>query len=576
MSRKLLLVLMTSLSLLLFTCDRITQEEEETITTDDSTLVNVSGTILHEGTNQPISDVNVTIDQKPNKSASTDSSGNFTIKKVLITESMSLQFNINPPQGYTKHSIKRKITADAGNQSIGEITLKMQDDIEPISISGTVVDIESQVSLGNARIILKEYLNKQQVTGSNGQFTFSDIKINEQKSLHIIISKSEYESDTLEIEVTPNQDKNIGGIGLVKKAKQPEFVKFLGANPKTIRVKGTGGNEVSRLKFEVINNEGTPIDISADTVINVELENNPGGSARLSKNRIKTNQKGIATTSLISGTVAGVVKIKASIDYQGEHIETNPIPLTIHAGFPYYISVGPTREGEGGSNLPGQNNIPALEVGEKKYNFSASISDKYKNTPKEGTPIYFTTDYGKIMASNETGYTDNYGITTVTFQSSVFLPSATTGKVGYIYAHTLNANNDTISDKTPILYTGKTMMYFDESNPSFSVDYGDEEPDKIPFSIEDINGNPISPGSQVTVTAKPTDGVVANTNFPEGGLPDLLNPGPGATKFTLRVSTTQPGPQQQKYTGTATVKISVKSENGSESITVGGQITNSP
>ena len=61
---------------------------------------------------------------------------------------------------------------------------------------------------------------------------------------------------------------------------------------------------------------------------------NPGGEAFIYPQSATTDENGIVTTNVSSGTIAGVVQIIADATVDGRVIRSKPVAIAIHGGLP--------------------------------------------------------------------------------------------------------------------------------------------------------------------------------------------------------------------------------------------------
>ena len=276
-------------------------------------------------------------------------------------------------------------------------------------------------------------------------------------------------------------------------------------------------------------------------------------------------------TTLNSGTVAKTVKVKATIDSLS--ISSEAISIAIHGGPPdaAHFSVVPQYLNFAGWKTYGlQNTITAF------------IGDQYGNPVPEGTSVYFSTTGGIIEGS---GNTNSLGQVSVTLVSASPLPVSTaldpsteytTDVSGYcdftspkngdgqaiIFAQTVDRLGDPIWTDTRTIFSGDTGI-FDVSPSSFAVPNGGSQ--SFSFRVHDLNGNPLTAGTTVNVTASAGD-LVGNVNVT---LPDTQSAGWTGFSFLLMdgdAAETDPAE-------TCIVTITVTSaQNGNASVIIMGSV----
>lgn len=131
--------------------------------------------------------------------------------------------------------------------------------------------------------------------------------------------------------------------------------------------------------------------------------------------------------------------------------------------------------------------IIAIEYGEQ-YEFISLVGDKYGNPVPDGTAVYFTTTGGYIEGS---AYTVN-GLATAMLTVANPLPpdGATT-----ISASTSDDNEQPVSATTGIIFSGDPVITI---NPeTFDIDNAEDQ--QFDYTVSDENGNPMMPGTSISV-----------------------------------------------------------------------------
>ena len=325
---------------------------------------------------------------------------------------------------------------------------------------------------------------------------------------------------------------------------EPATIELIAVEDSAISVKGVGGDETSLLEWEVRDAQGFPLGSSNAVDVEFDVIASPGGGVALTPSVAHTNNVGRAYTTLASGTVAGVVKIRA----RAGGIESSAASIAIHGGPPdlTHFSIAPASVNVAGLlHLGIENEITAF------------VYDQYANPVPEGTAIYFTTNFGGILGSALTGFN---GQAHVDLYSAMPLPDCGDGGLVTVTARTIDEANTTIEAQTTVLFTGNTVIT--STSQSFAVaDSGFQD---IFFTVSDQCGNPLVQGSKVDVTSSGGILVGAVSTL----IPDTR--GTGWTQFWVRLSDDQPG-DVDPPTGHS-IEVEVTSSNGSGNFILFGTI----
>jgi len=322
-----------------------------------------------------------------------------------------------------------------------------------------------------------------------------------------------------------------------------------------IRVKETGGVEQTTLTFRVRDAQGNPIDLANQIDVDFSAVVNPGGGLQIFPLTAKTDDQGRVSTTLTSGTVSGVVQVRAQ--YNGPPVlRSTPVQIVIHAGLPDANHFSVSRP---------VLNMPGGVVYGLTNTITAFVGDRYGNPVENGTAVYFTTNGGIIQGA---GFTTN-GSTSVTLTTAAPFPSVVHpdfGRAGYatIRARTADWNNQSIETTTTVLFSTSSLINV-TSGATINVNNGPGQGHRVEYTVSDVNGNPLAPGSTIVVTVEGQKiNVIGDVNIT---LPDLMVPGPGATTFAFTISDADHALDAEEP---VQVTIRVTSPNGSISRTLTG------
>lgn len=201
-------------------------------------------------------------------------------------------------------------------------------------------------------------------------------------------------------------------------------------NDKSIVIAGAGGNgrsETAILQFNVKDKFGNPV---KDAVLDFEVV--PNNAVQLNIASAKSNNDGIAVTSVSSKENPTAVTIKATV--RGKNISTQSDQLTVSTGIA-------TQRG--------------FDLSASKYNLDADTSgdsskiriaivDRSGNPVADGVPVLAVADFGRIASSDRGGCTTVNGICEVEYQ--VQNPRPDDGVPVMLTFSTQTGNNEIISD----------------------------------------------------------------------------------------------------------------------------------
>ena len=188
------------------------------------------------------------------------------------------------------------------------------------------------------------------------------------------------------------------------------------------------------------------------------------------------------------------------------------------------------------------------------------LGDQFSNPVKPGTVIYFETTGGVIQGS---GQTNEDGIVNVDLISGN--PRPISG-VATVTASTVNNNNVRIQEKLDIVMSGSRANI--TANPTtFDIDNGGGA--SFDYTVEDLNGNPMAAGTQISIEAGDGIELTGDTNFELG---NNINAGPGATEFSFSIRDTD---IESNNESDLTILISVNTPSGNTTTYSGIQGTRS-
>lgn len=371
-------------------------------------------------------------------------------------------------------------------------------------------------------------------------------------------------------------------------------------DPVSLGVKDSGRNTTLTVTAHVRDAKNNPV--TDGVLVAFSIVASPGGGEFLSTTLPVPTLNGQAQVSLNAGIRSGTVRISASVvDSTGQPIQPTVSAVStdviIFAGPPYIDDVNDpatSRVSVGARPV----NIFGWYVVNDTTTIVAVVGDKFNNPVPESTAVYFTTTGGII--STHTGYTNKNGIAVVRLISAQPYPT-----VPLYYSTFFNPNldhpeftglaeipgpipdfeggvidngfDDTSQNNgiarvlavtegvdrngRPARAWGVTNVVFSGSINTFyaTVDKTQLLPGEgatIEIVIYDVNGNPIVPGSRISLKA--TAGELSWT--------ELVTADPGVTRYhAVLVNNLDPTDPDAKET-TVSVGIQVTSANGNNVI----------
>ena len=260
-----------------------------------------------------------------------------------------------------------------------------------------------------------------------------------------------------------------------------------------LSVSGTGENESTRLTFVAKDSVGTPIEIRKRAYVTFSISpvGGLGGGEFLFPTADSTDASGRVSTTLNAGTRSGVVQVVARSTVNARTITSSPVRVTISGGLPDANHFTATLSKK---NMPGLVKTGALGT------VSVQVGDKFGNPAAEGTALYFSTSGGLISA---TATTDASGQATATIQGGNPAPNdPTLGGPGFgaITVQTVGEGGVAIQKSLPFLFSGAPRVTL-TNVPTDTVKIFDGASYDVDYVVADVNGNPVSQGHNVAVTA---------------------------------------------------------------------------
>lgn len=192
--------------------------------------------------------------------------------------------------------------------------------------------------------------------------------------------------DVIVATVTTNGITNTASVTIDITGEELGSIEFISAEPNSIVLKGSGGQETSILTFVVKSALGNVV---AQQEVNFSLDTTIGGVS-LGRTSGLTNSQGQITTQVLSGTVPTTASVTAratmTINGVEESIQTQSSELSINTGLAEQASI---------TIATSKLNPEASTRGETSE-ITVWLADNFNNPVPDNTPANFTTEGGTI------------------------------------------------------------------------------------------------------------------------------------------------------------------------------------
>ncbi len=446
-------------------------------------------------------------------------------------------------------------------------------------VQGKVFDNTTRLPIPSSTVYISSTIGTDSVrTSPDGAYTFN-VDLNRLTFLDgsLQVRKNGYRSKTLNFSVLPGNivyndvflDRDTTtGVRRDAGTGTAHSIALVSLSSNQISVYGVGGAESSILTWEVRDSLGFPIDIDHSDTVTFQIMGAPTfGGAYVSPASVVTNAAGRVATIVNSGTVSGALQFVAQLrrEIDGGVIQSTPILITVNGGLPdqAHFTIAPVQINFAAYDWEGRENPMTVQVG-----------DRYSNPVHVGTAVYFNTTGGVVVAS---GFTDATSHATVILYSGNPKPDdAVKGKgFAYVRASTIGQGGATVEDSVLVLFSGVPII--SNVNPNTFVVLQGQSSGPINFTVADENGNPLAPGTVISVTVQYTPPPSGSVTIVATGdistvLGDTQARGQGITQFTIRVVDQSPNGGSPNPVDVGVV-ISVNGPNGrSPNYTINGTV----
>lgn len=431
---------------------------------------------------------------------------------------------------------------------------------DDVVVTGFVLDATSGQPIENA-VVRTLNLEPESVDATDAEGAYRlVVTVSGSTDLTIEASKEGYSVATAQVLAVPDRDTVVPDFELTASETAvgttrtgPKSIILTGLSSESILVRESGGTETADITFEVQDSTGLPMDRNSAVNVTFRFGAQPGGGETLFGTTAQSNANGRVTTSLHSGTAAGVVQVIAEIAYNGTIIRSRPASVAIHGGLPdqNHFGVAPKRV-----NMPWHRFGTTTEI-------LAIAGDKYGNVATPGTAIYFNTTGGIIEGS---ALTDAKGSASVELISNNPYPvHAVYGPgLAVVTAHTADENDATITTSALVLMSGPAQIS-NIAPASFAIPNGGSQ--TFTFTVSDEHGNPLTEGTTISVSA--ADPAVTLGGDVSVTMTDVMFGGVGLTDFTFTATDADPAADAAT---SVTITIKTTGDNGTVQALISGTV----
>jgi hypothetical protein len=427
-----------------------------------------------------------------------------------------------------------------------------------VVLSGQVLERGTEQALSGAFVTIRP-LGMRLETDQNGRYR-SEVEVDSTMTLRLLAEKEGFSSGRATVTAVGGRTVEVPALRLERTVEETaesgsaSNVILLEQTASQIGVKGSGGQEVAGLTFQVADSAGRPVVLDHAVEVDFQFGQRPGGGEFLHAEEKKTDNTGKVSVHLSSGTKAGVVQVVASAEVEGRTIRSKPVSVTIHGGLPDQAHF---------TVAPDQINFPGLTRYGLTNQVVAIVGDQYGNPVKPGTAVYFTTTHGVIEGSITT---DDRGRGSVEITSANPLPE---DGIAHVDATTADRGEGKVEGSTPIVFSGEPVIEVAPTTLSLGSWYD--------LTVVDPNGNPLAPETNITVTVEGsqvkavghTNVTLGQTTFSGGTEYEHVNRGEGITEFRFR-AVEDPDPTVEGGPSLESIRIAVTGPNGSLALVIGG------
>lgn len=426
-----------------------------------------------------------------------------------------------------------------------------------VTLSGQILNDETNNPVDGGFIQISPY-DLLFEAGEDGTFAF-DVEIDSTMDLQLTANADGYRSEGLPVLAIAGRTVNVPTFRLTQIADEAATsgrasnIILIEQSATAIGVRESGSEEQASMTFQMADSVGNPVILDKKALVSFRFGSHPGGGEFISPATVESDNNGVVSATISSGTKAGIVQLIAEATIEGRLIRSQPIAVAIHGGLPdqTHFSLGPSAR-----NFPGLNSFGLVNT------MSIIVGDKYSNPVRPGTSVYFETTHGVIGGST---LTDEAGQGTVDLLSANPLPA---DGIAHIRARTADDQQGEVTSTTPVVFSG---------TPVINVTPAVARPNQFyQIEVTDYNGNPLAAGTSISVgvtgtairVGGTTEASLDDTAFSGGMLYEHVVRGPGITQFSFVISE-DIDPQNPETPVVDAIEISVAGPNGRLAIVLG-------
>lgn len=392
----------------------------------------------------------------------------------------------------------------------------------------------------------------------DGSYTF-DVEIDSTMDLQVTANADGFRSESLPVLAIAGRSVTVPTFRLTPVAEpdatsgRASNIILLDQTATSIGVRESGAEEQVSLTFQLADSLRNPVILNQKAEVRFRFGAQPGGGEFIAPAVAETDNNGVATVVISSGTRAGIVQLIAETTVDGRLIRSQPVAVTIHGGLPdqTHFSLGPAVR-----------NFPGLNAYGLTNRMSVIVGDKYSNPARIGTAVYFSTTHGVIEGST---LTDENGQGSATLLSANPLPA---NGIGHVTATTADDQQNEVTATTPVVFSGTPVLGVTPGTARINQFYQ--------VDVTDYNGNPLAPGTTFSVNVSgtairvggTTSAQIEDTAFLGGMDYEHVVRGPGITRFNFVVSENI-DPVNPETPVIDAIEITVSGPNGRLTIVLG-------
>lgn len=394
-----------------------------------------------------------------------------------------------------------------------------------VNLTGQILNRSTNNPVQNGFVVVMPQ-NLMFEADSSGYFDF-DVRIDSTMDVQVEASADGFLSESYPVLAVAGRTSNVPLFSLIPIAPEAATsgkasnIILLEQTSTSIGVRESGSEEQASLTFQLADSLGRPVILDENVDVAFRFGAQPGGGEFISPAIAQTDNNGVVTMTISSGTRAGIIQIVAEANVDGTVIRSQPVAVSVHGGMPdqAHFSLGPAVR-----------NFPGLLAFGLTNQMSVIVGDKYSNPVRTGTAVYFSSTHGVVGGST---LTDDNGQGAVSLLSANPLPA---DGIAHVTARTADDQQNEVIATTPVVFSGAPVMSVTPSTASVNQVYT--------VTLTDVNGNPLSPGTNIAInvtgTAIQVGGTTSasldDTAFLGGMNYEHVVRGPGVTEFSFVIS----------------------------------------